>query len=89
MEHKGDGPSVNDELKDAHILVVDDDESFRRMIKDVLRQTGIRCSVASSGDEALKLLDREPVDVVIADIHMPGMSGIDALGEIRKRAGSS
>ena len=83
MEHNGDRHSLNDELKDAHILVVDDDESFRRMIQDVLRQTGIRCSVASSGDEALKILDREPVDVVIADIHMPGMSGIELTRVVR------
>ncbi len=74
-----------DEKKKARILVVDDDDSFRRMIRDVLQQTGFECEVASSGDEALCVLNTLHVDVVIADIHMPGMSGIELTKQVKNR----
>ena len=76
--------SGNEEIK-ARILVVDDDDSFRRMIRDVLQQTGFECEVASSGDEALRVLNTSHIDVVIADIHMPGISGIELTKQVKNR----
>lgn len=77
--------SSGDEKKMPRILVVDDDDSFRRMIRDVLQQTGFECEVASSGDEALHVLNTSHVDVVIADIHMPGMDGIELTRQVKTR----
>jgi putative two-component system response regulator len=85
MERDSDGAQQGADRARAHILVVDDDEAFRIMIQNVLRQTGFKCSLASCGAEALKVLDQETVDVVIADIHMPGMSGIDLTRMVRNK----
>jgi putative two-component system response regulator len=85
MIKDGGNSSSGDKKKAARILVVDDDDSFRHMIRDVLQQTGFECEVASSGDEALRVLTTSHVDVVIADIHMPGMSGIELTKQVKDR----
>lgn len=65
------------------ILVVDDDEAIRRMLKTGIELSGFQCFVAEGGTSALKLLDQYPVDVVVADIKMPDMNGLE-LGHIIK-----
>jgi len=60
-----------------HILVVDDEEDIREMICEEIEFEGYECSSAGNGAEALDLLDKKDVDVVITDIRMPGMSGIE------------
>ena len=65
------------------ILVVDDDESVRLMLKSGLTLSGFNCFAAESPGEALKILQAYPVDVVVTDIKMPEMSGIE-LGRIVK-----
>ncbi|HSP15684.1 MAG TPA: sigma-54 dependent transcriptional regulator [Thermoanaerobaculia bacterium] len=70
------------------ILVVDDDASFRAMMRDILEQDRHRVVEAASGDAALELLRRARVDLVIADQRMPGRSGLDLLRELRSRPGS-
>jgi len=68
-----------------HILVVDDDEAVGRMIQRLCRKNGYDCSLASSGKEALKLLEKEKVDVVITDIVMPGMDGMELTKRVKDR----
>jgi putative two-component system response regulator len=75
----------NDEFEQAHILVVDDEEAVRTMIKNVLRQIGFQCSTASDGREAIKVLDERAIDVIIADIKMPGMDGIELTRIIKEK----
>jgi putative two-component system response regulator len=65
------------------ILVVDDDESIRRMLKTGIQMSGFQCFAAEGGTSALELLDQYPVDVVVADIKMPDMNGLE-LGRIIK-----
>lgn len=65
------------------ILIVDDDESLRRVTQVQLAQAGYRASTAASGEDALRTLARNPVDMVITDLQMPGMSGLDLLKQIR------
>jgi len=65
------------------ILVVDDDKSVLRMLQSGLQLSGFQCHSADSADSALKILKDNPVDVVVADIKMPEMSGIE-LGRIVK-----
>ncbi|MEO8035941.1 MAG: response regulator, partial [Acidobacteriota bacterium] len=65
------------------ILIVDDEEVLRDVLEVVLRREGFDVVLASSGEEALNLLDREEVDLIILDIMLPGISGIDTLRSIR------
>jgi DNA-binding NtrC family response regulator len=65
------------------ILIVDDEEVLRDVLDAVLRREGFDIVLAASGEEALHLLEGEDVDLVILDIMLPGISGIDTLRSIR------
>src|SRR5579884_301384 len=65
------------------ILVVDDDESLRRVTQVQLEQAGFRTATAPDGTEAMNVLQKEPVDLVITDLKMPGISGLELLKRIR------
>jgi DNA-binding NtrC family response regulator len=65
------------------VLVVDDDESLRRVTQVQLEQVGYETNVAADGAEALALLQKSLHDLVITDVKMPGMSGMDLLRKIR------
>ncbi len=66
------------------VLIVDDEPASRKMLAAVLAQIGIRCAQAGSGEEALHLLKAQPLDAVISDLRMPGISGMDLLMEVRR-----
>jgi putative two-component system response regulator len=61
------------------LLVVDDDESPREVIHDFLVMEGYDCRMATSAEEAIGILDQIDVSLVITDINMPGMSGVELL----------
>ena len=61
----------------ARILIADDEPAIRRTLAEILRRDGYRVSVAASGQAALDVLRREPVKLVIADLSMPGMDGLE------------
>jgi len=61
------------------ILVVDDERSMREMLQIVLRREGYEVLLAENGRAAIDLLEREPVDLLISDIKMPDLSGVDVL----------
>lgn len=65
------------------ILVVDDEKDFVEMFSLRLTRQGEKVSVAYSGQEALDLLEKTKIDVVILDIRMPGMDGIETLKRIK------
>jgi len=67
------------------VLVVDDEQDFLKLVKRRLGKRNVDVSVVSSGREALDFLSETQVDVVILDVRMPGLNGIDTLKEIRKR----
>jgi len=67
----------------AKVLIVDDEKDFVEMFSLRLKQQGEKVSTAFSGKEALKVLESVPIDVVILDIRMPGMDGIDTLKQIK------
>jgi putative two-component system response regulator len=63
-------------------LVVDDEPRLRRVLVRLLETEGFSCAEAASGVEALRELERQPVPLVISDLHMPEMDGITLLREI-------
>jgi DNA-binding NtrC family response regulator len=65
------------------ILIVDDEEVLRDVLDAVLRREGFEVIPAASGEEALNVLEGEDVDLVILDVMLPGISGIDTLRAIR------
>jgi DNA-binding NtrC family response regulator len=67
------------------ILVIDDEESIRDLLKDFLEEKGFQIAVASNGESGLKLLREGSFDLFLLDLMMPGMSGLDVL---RERAAS-
>ena len=69
--------------KRAVVLVVDDNFLFRRLISDFVAEMGYQTIEASSGEEALEMLTRLRPGVVLMDIVMPGMTGMDAATRMR------
>ncbi len=67
----------------GRILVVDDDASLRRVMQVQLEDLGYAAATAGSGDTALQSLQTSPCELVVTDLKMPGMSGIDLLRKIR------
>jgi len=66
------------------ILVVDDEAEQRRLLSGFVQSLGFRAELASSAEEALEIVRSRTPDMVLLDVRLPGMSGIEALGEIRK-----
>jgi len=67
------------------ILFVDDSASIRELVKLNLQQAGYRVVLAEDGKDALLKLDGQKIHLVITDLHMPNMNGMELIGEIRKR----
>lgn len=70
----------------ARLLVVDDEESVALTVSEVLRQEGFSVETASSGNDAVRLLENAEYDLVLTDLHMEGGDGISVLAEIQSRA---
>ena len=69
----------------GRILAVDDQRYFRELLEGMLTDVGFSVETAASGEEALQILDREPFDVIVTDLVMPGMSGTELVQELRTR----
>src|SRR5215210_5633581 len=66
------------------VLVVDDDAVLRKLVTDQVARMGFDSTPAQSGEEALEALAKSDFDVMLLDIRMPGLSGLDTLREVRK-----
>jgi DNA-binding NtrC family response regulator len=71
------------ELKLGSILVVEDDAAMRRVTQLQLEKLGYETSVAVDVPQALEILQREPRDLVISDLNLPGMSGLELVKRVR------
>lgn len=71
----------------ARILVIDDDELVRETLEIVLHDAGHDVSLAENGRVGLALLERLPQDLVICDLFMPEMEGLETMGHIREHHG--
>jgi response regulator RpfG family c-di-GMP phosphodiesterase len=77
-------PLNSSPLASLRVLIVDDEASVRKVMAVVLAQLGHLCQTASGGEEALRILDAQPIDAVISDLQMPGMSGMELLSKVRQ-----
>ena len=72
-------------MKNMRMMIVDDEERFLSTMKKLLAKKGYDVVTASSGAEALEIMSVQNIHVVILDVKMPGMDGIETLREIKKR----
>ena len=73
------------DAKPLRCLVVDDEPHLRSILSRLLAAEGFACRTAASGREALRELEREPAELIVSDIRMPEMDGIQLLAEVRWR----
>jgi DNA-binding NtrC family response regulator len=69
------------------ILIVDDEEGLRDGLRQLLEGEGYAVVAAETGEEALQILQQSHIDLVLTDMRMPGMDGIELLKKIRERYG--
>lgn len=72
-------------LDGIRVLVLDDEGDTRRLIFNTLQLQGASVTLAGSGDEALRILKYEKFDVIISDLGMDGMDGLDFIRAVRER----
>jgi CheY-like chemotaxis protein len=72
-------------LDGIRVLVVDDETDTRRLLFDTLHLHGATITLAESGDEALRILKYEKFDVILSDLGMDGMDGLDFMRAVRER----
>ena len=70
-------------MTDMRILVVEDNERNMRLFRDVLEAAGHRTLAATTGERAVQLAGEHAPDLVLMDIQLPGIDGLEALGRIR------
>jgi two-component system response regulator AtoC len=66
------------------VLIVDDEEQMRELLAKVLEKNGYQVMTAGDGGQALTLLEKEPMDLVVTDVRMPGLDGMEALKAIKE-----
>jgi two-component system, OmpR family, alkaline phosphatase synthesis response regulator PhoP len=65
------------------ILVVDDEQSIRTIVEYALKDAGFDVVTAARGDDAMVVMEREPIDLVVLDVMLPGMDGLEVCQKIR------
>jgi CheY-like chemotaxis protein/phosphoribosyl 1,2-cyclic phosphodiesterase len=81
--------AARDALRGSHILVVDDDPDLRALVRMALSQAGHIVSEASTGQEALALIDAQAPDLLVLDLLMPKQGGLEVLKVLRSRSGTA
>ena len=72
------------QLHGIRILAVDDDRDALALVREILEATGATVATADSGQHALEAIERIRPDVLLADVGMPGMSGFELIGRVRR-----
>jgi CheY-like chemotaxis protein len=70
---------------EIHILIVDDNPSMTKTLADILEAKGYAVHAAYSGKEALKILSKHSVDIMLTDVRMPDMNGVELYRKMRKK----
>jgi CheY-like chemotaxis protein len=66
------------------ILITDDDHAFRETVRGMLEPRGFRTLTAENGEEALRIVGLEPIHLLLLDMHMPRLTGLDTVRRIRQ-----
>ncbi len=74
---------LRDHAADSHVLVVEDEERSRRLMRDLLEAHGYRISEAADGEEALRRIETQPPDLILLDIMLPKMDGIEVCRKLQ------
>ena len=74
-------------MQDKTILFVDDSASIRALVKMILEEDDYTVLMSEDGQDAMKFFDGQTIDLVITDLHMPRMNGIELIKEVRKIKG--
>jgi len=77
-------PKTEGDPRVPRILVIDDDAAIRELLRFVLEEEGYKVIEAANGAEGLQWYQAEPTDLVITDLHMPGMEGLALLEALRR-----
>ena len=72
-------------MANIHLLLVDDEERFLTTTRTLLEKRGVTTFIASNGVDALKLMGEHPIDVVILDVKMPGLDGMEVLRKTKQK----
>jgi DNA-binding NtrC family response regulator len=78
---------TTDEPSADRVLLVDDDDALRETYARELARKGLQVTTAKDAAEGLKLLDREAFPVIVSDVRMPGLSGLELLRRVKEREG--
>jgi len=76
-------------MNEKKLLVVDDDESYLNILKKILTKMEYAAEVATSSEEALKILEKEKYPLIITDLDMPGLDGVELCKQIKKNDSKS
>lgn len=71
-------------IETPSILIADDDFAFRETLRQMLEPRGFQTIAAADGEETLKILDRQPVHLLLLDMHMPRLTGLETVRRIRQ-----
>ncbi|RLE06812.1 MAG: hybrid sensor histidine kinase/response regulator, partial [Candidatus Aminicenantes bacterium] len=71
--------------KKSHILIVDDEESIRDSCRQVLMRAGFRVWEANDAVQGLQLIEEHPIDLVLLDLKLPRLNGMDALPRFKEK----
>lgn len=82
-EGDSDRGAISSPYSSWDVLIVDDETSHRTALAVMLNEVGIRCMTAAGAEEALAIMRQRKIDAVIADLEMPGMSGLQLLDMVR------
>ena len=74
-------------MRNKTILFVDDSASIRALVKMILEEDDYTVLMSEDGQDAMKFFDGQTIDLVITDLHMPRMNGIELIKEVRKIKG--
>ena len=74
--------------EDIHLLVVDDEKSICKILGQYLRMKGYAVIIAGSAEDAINIIKKDKIDLVLSDIKMPGMTGVDLLNGYATTTGS-
>ncbi|MBD3245536.1 MAG: response regulator [Candidatus Omnitrophica bacterium] len=69
------------------ILIIDDEELITHSLRRLLESQGFTVRVASRGEDALTMIREEPCDLIVADLRMPGLNGVETIGKINELCG--